>query len=126
MDDAEQSLIGSDGVRLSGGQGKRLALARTLCHPRPILILDDPFAALDRPTERAVFAHLQKQTRTDIVLLISHRLYLFPKMDQIIWMEDGRATVGTHEELMVKVPEYQKLFASQTEAGQKGGEAHEA
>lgn len=126
MDDAEQSLIGSGGIRLSGGQGKRLALARTLCHPRPILILDDPFAALDRPTEREVFAHLQKQTRTDIVLLISHRLYLFPKMDQIIWMEDGRATVGTHEELMVKVPEYQKLFASQTEAGQKGGAAHEA
>lgn len=126
MDDAEQSLIGSGGIRLSGGQGKRLALARTLCHPRPILILDDPFAALDRPTERDVFAHLQEQTRTDIVLLISHRLYLFPKMDQIIWMEDGRATVGTHEELMVKVPEYQKLFASQTEAGQKGGEAHEA
>ena len=126
MDDAEQSLIGSGGIRLSGGQGKRLALARTLCHPRPILILDDPFAALDRPTEREVFEHLQKQTRTDIVLLISHRLYLFPKMDQIIWMEDGWATVGTHEELMVKVPEYQKLFASQTEAGQKGGEAHEA
>ena len=49
MDDAEQSLIGSGGVRLSGGQGKRLALARTLCHPRPILILDDPFSALDRP-----------------------------------------------------------------------------
>ena len=126
MDDAEQSLIGSGGIRLSGGQGKRLALARTLCHPRPILILDDPFAALDRPTEREVFEHLQEQTRTDIVLLISHRLYLFPKMDQIIWMEDGRATVGTHEELMVKVPEYQKLFVSQTEAGQKGGEAHEA
>ena len=126
MDDAEQSLIGSGGIRLSGGQGKRLALARTLCHPRPILILDDPFAALDRPTERNVFEHLQKQTRTDIVLLISHRLYLFPKMDRIIWMEDGRATVGTHEELMVKVPEYQKLFASQTEAGQKEGEVHEA
>lgn len=126
MDDAEQSLIGSGGVRLSGGQGKRLALARTLCHPRPVLILDDPFSALDRPTEREVFAHLREQTREDIVLLISHRLYLFPKMDRIIWMEDGKVVTGTHEELMVKVPEYQKLFASQTEAGQKGGEAHEA
>ena len=126
MDDAEQSLIGSGGVRLSGGQGKRLALARTLCHPRPILILDDPFSALDRPTERKVFAHLREQTREDIVLLISHRLYLFPKMDQIIWMEDGKAVTGTHEELLVKVPEYQKLFVSQTKDGQKGGEAHEA
>lgn len=126
MDDAEQSLIGSGGVRLSGGQGKRLALARTLCHPRPILILDDPFSALDQPTEREVFAHLREQTREDIVLLISHRLYLFPKMDRIIWMEDGKAVTGTHEELLVKAPAYRELFASQTKGGQKGGEAHEA
>ena len=126
MDDAEQSLIGSGGVRLSGGQGKRLALARTLCHPRPVLILDDPFSALDQPTEREVFAHLREQTREDIVLLISHRLYLFPKMVRVIWMEDGKAVTGTHEDLMVKVPEYQKLFVSQTKDGQKGGEAHEA
>ena len=126
MDDAEQSLIGSGGVRLSGGQGKRLALARTLCHPRPILILDDPFSALDRPTEREVFAHLREQTRENIVLLISHRLYLFPKMDWVIWMEDGKTVTGTHEELLVKVPEYRKLFVSQTKDGQKGGEVHEA
>lgn len=126
MDDAEQSLIGSGGVRLSGGQGKRLALARTLCHPRPILILDDPFSALDRPTERKVFAHLREQTREDIVLLISHRLYLFPKMDRIIWMEDGKAVTGTHEELLVKVPAYRELFVSQTKDRQKGGEVHEA
>lgn len=126
MDDAEQSLIGSGGVRLSGGQGKRLALARTLCHLRPILILDDPFSALDRPTEREVFAHLREQTRENIVLLISHRLYLFPKMDRVIWMEDGKAVTGTHEELLVKVPAYRELFVSQTKDGQKGGEAHEA
>ena len=126
MDDAEQSLIGSGGVRLSGGQGKRLALARTLCHPRPVLILDDPFSALDRPTEREVFAHLREQTREDIVLLISHRLYLFPKMNRVIWMEDGKAVIGTHEELLVKVSAYRELFVSQTKDGQKGGEAHEA
>ena len=126
MDDAEQSLIGSGGVRLSGGQGKRLALARTLCHPRPVLILDDPFSALDQPTEREVFAHLREQTREDIVLLISHRLYLFPKMDRIIWMEDGKAVIGTHEELLVKASAYRELFVSQTKDGQKGGEAHEA
>ena len=126
MDDAEQSLIGSGGVRLSGGQGKRLALARTLCHPRPVLILDDPFSALDQPTEREVFAHLREQTREDIVLLISHRLYLFPKMNRVIWMEDGKAVIGTHEELLVKVSAYRELFVSQTKDGQKGGEAHEA
>ena len=45
--------------------------------------------------------------------LISHRLYLFPQMDQIIWMEDGKTMVGTHEELLVKVPEYKKLFTEE-------------
>ena len=52
-------LCGSGGVRLSGGQAQRLALARTLAHPRPVLILDDPFSALDRKTEDIVFANLQ-------------------------------------------------------------------
>ena len=126
MDDGEQSLVGSGGVRLSGGQGKRLALARTLCHQKPVLILDDPFSALDKPTEKEVFAHLQEQTREDIVLLISHRLYLFPKMDKVIWMEDGKTTAGTHEELLAKVPEYRELFASQMENAQDGGAEHEA
>ena len=126
MDDGEQSLVGSGGVRLSGGQGKRLALARTLCHQKPVLILDDPFSALDKPTEKEVFAHLREQTREDIVLLISHRLYLFPKMDKVIWMEDGKTTAGTHEELLAKVPEYRELFASQTENAQDGGAEHEA
>ena len=126
MDGRTGKLIGAAASRLSGGQGKRLALARTLCHPRPILILDDPFSALDQPTEREVFAHLREQTREDIVLLISHRLYLFPKMDRVIWMEDGKAVTGTHEELLVKVPAYRELFVSQTKDGQKGGEAHEA
>ena len=47
------------------------------------------------------------------MLLISHRLYLFPQMDQIIWMEDGKTVVGTHEELLEKVPEYKKLFTEE-------------
>ena len=96
MDDAEQSLIGSGGVRLSGGQGKRLALARTLCHPRPVLILDDPFSALDRSTEDMVFANLQAYAKDKIVFLISHRLYHFPELRQVIFMENGKvAAEGT-------------------------------
>ena len=113
MDDGIQTLVGNGGVRLSGGQGKRLALARTLCHKKPVLILDDPFSALDKSTERQIFANLKEQSRESIVLLISHRLYLFPQMDQIIWMEDGKTVVGTHEELLARVPEYQKLFTKE-------------
>ena len=107
-------------AQLSGGQAQRLALARTLAHPRPVLVLDDPFSALDRSTEDAIFAELQAYARDKVVFLISHRLYHFPQMQQIIFMEGGRTTVGTHEELMAAVPVYRQLYESQT--GLKGGE----
>ena len=123
MDDGILTLVGNGGVRLSGGQGKRLALARTLCHKKPVLVLDDPFSALDKSTERQIFANLKEQSKNNIVLLISHRLYLFPQMDQIIWMEDGKTVVGTHEEMLANVTEYRKLFTeeggAQGENGQK-------
>ena len=54
MEHSLDTVIGSSGTRLSGGQAQRLALARTLAHPRPVLILDDPFSALDRSTEDTV------------------------------------------------------------------------
>ena len=120
MEKGTETVIGSGGTRLSGGQAQRLALARTLAHPRPVLVLDDPFSALDRSTENAIFAELQAYARDKVVFLISHRLYHFPQMQQIIFMEGGRTTVGTHEELMVAVPVYRQLYESQT--GLKGGE----
>ena len=120
MEKGTETVIGSGGTRLSGGQAQRLALARTLAHPRPVLVLDDPFSALDRSTENAIFAELQAYARDKVVFLISHRLYHFPQMQQIIFMEGGRTTVGTHEELMTAVPVYRQLYESQT--GLKGGE----
>ena len=121
MENGLQTLVGTGGVRLSGGQAQRLALARTLCHRRPLLILDDPFSALDKNTEKEIFENLKQVSKESIVLLISHRLYLFPEMDQVIWMEDGKTTVSNHETLMEQVPEYAKLFTEQ-----KGGREHEA
>ena len=120
MEKGTETVIGSGGTRLSGGQAQRLALARTLAHPRPVLVLDDPFSALDRSTEDAIFAELQAYARDKVVFLISHRLYHFPQMQQIVFMEGGRTTVGTHEELMAAVPVYRQLYESQT--GLKGGE----
>ena len=120
MEKGAETVIGSGGTRLSGGQAQRLALARTLAHPRPVLVLDDPFSALDRSTEDAIFAELQAYARDKVVFLISHRLYHFPQMQQIIFMEGGRTTVGTHGELMAAVPVYRQLYESQT--GLKGGE----
>ena len=120
MENGLDTVIGPSGTRLSGGQAQRLALARTLAHPRPVLILDDPFSALDRNTEDTVFANLQAYAKDKVVFLISHRLYHFPQMQQVIFMDGGRTTVGTHAELMASEPVYRQLYESQT--GGKGGE----
>lgn len=112
--------VGDGGVRLSGGQQQRLALARTLAHPRPLLVLDDPFSALDRKTEEQVFANLRKMTAGSTVLLISHRLYLFPQMDGVLWIQDGKAVCAAHEELMAQNPQYAALVNAQ-----EGGEQDE-
>ena len=121
MEQGLQTVVGSGGVRLSGGQAQRLALARTLAHPRPVLVLDDPFSALDRRTEDEVFARLKACAQDRIVILISHRLYHFPELRQIVFMQDGKADVGTHAALCASVPAYRALYESQT-----GGAAHEA
>lgn len=86
MPDGIETLVGNGGVRLSGGQAQRLALARTLCHKKPVLILDDPFSALDRNTERQIFENLRAYTTDAVVILISHRLYLFSELEQVIWL----------------------------------------
>ncbi len=121
MEDGKDTMVGSGGVRLSGGQAQRLALARTLCHKRPIMILDDPFSALDKTTENQVFDNLRAAAVDSIVLLISHRLYLFPQFDQVIWLSDGQAQIGSHEELMEKNADYRRLYREQEEE-----ERHEA
>ena len=121
MEQGLQTIVGSGGVRLSGGQAQRLALARTLAHPRPVLVLDDPFSALDRRTEDEVFARLKACAQDRVVILISHRLYHFPELRQIVFMQGGKADVGTHEALCASVPAYRALYESQT-----GGAAHEA
>ena len=126
MTDGKNTLIGSGGAYLSGGQAKRLAFARTLCHDKPILILDDPFSALDKNTEKQAFVNLQALAKDSIVLLISHRLYLFPEMDGVIWMENGKAMTATHEELLKIVPEYKSLYTSQVHTAENGGAEHDA
>lgn len=113
MPDGADTVIGSSGVRLSGGQAQRLALARTICHAAPIMILDDPFSALDRNTEREAFEQLRDMSKGSIIILISHRLYLFPELDRIIWMSDGCGHIGTHAELMQSEPEYARLYNEQ-------------
>ena len=108
------TMLTGDGGNLSQGQRQLLTIARAAIADPPVLILDDPFSALDRKTEDAVFANLQAYAKDKVVFLISHRLYHFPQMQQVIFMEDGKTTVGTHDELMASVPTYRWLYESQT------------
>ena len=112
LEKGENTVVGNSGVRLSGGQAQRLAMARTLCHGRPLLVLDDPFSALDKETERQIFAHLKELSKERIVILLSHRLYLFPEMDKVLWLDHGKGQIGTHQELMHTVPAYAKLYGN--------------
>ena len=119
MEEKEKTVVGNGGVRLSGGQAARLALARTLCHKKPVLVLDDPFSALDRRTEKQVFEHVKADSKDRIVFLISHRLYLFPELDQVIWMDRKMGICKSHEKMMAENPQYAELYraqASQKEA----------
>ena len=109
MEQGADTIIGSGGVRLSGGQAQRIALARTLCHKKPVLILDDPFSALDKNTEEQIYNNLRKMTEGSIVIILSHRLYMFPKLDKVIWLDEGSVRVGTHDELMLECMAYRQL-----------------
>ena len=116
MPQGEDTAVGSGGVRLSGGQQARLALARTLRHKRPLLILDDPFSAVDMTTEGEIMEHLRALAGDSIILLLSHRLDRFPELDGVLWMEQGTVLAGSHQELMETCPAYTSLYNAQ-----KGG-----
>lgn len=117
MPDGFKTMLGDEGSGLSGGQQARIALARTICHKKPIMVLDDPFSAVDKKTEIEIMANLQQLAGDSIILIMSHRLNRFPLMDQIIWLDNKKAVVSTHEKMLAQVEEYRKLYFAQVEGG---------
>ncbi len=88
------SWVGEGGARLSGGQGRRLALARTLLARAPVLILDEPCAGLDAETERAFLTTLFAETAGQTVILIAHRLTGAERLDRIWRLSHGHAVAA--------------------------------
>jgi len=114
FEDGVDSRVGEKGVRVSGGQRQRIALARTLYSNSDILILDDPFSAVDIETERQIIEHLKSSYRDKIILLFTHRLTSFVSADQVIVLDGGRITEsGTHDELMRQGDVYSEIFSAQ-------------
>ncbi len=112
----EKTLVGNEGVKLSGGQQERLALARTLYQKKSLIILDDPFASVDPKTEQEILSHLRESCGDSLVLLISHRLSSFKDLDNIILLKgDGTYETGKESELLEKSSLYQTLYHLQNE-----------
>ncbi len=99
--DGYGTVLGNGGGTLSVGQKQRISIARGLLRDAPILILDEPTAALDPETERTLVAALEDIKRDRIVFVIAHRLSTIAGADRILFMEEGRIVEqGSHEELM--------------------------
>jgi ATP-binding cassette subfamily C protein CydC len=91
LPDGLDTWVGEGGARLSGGQGRRLALARALLSPAPVLILDEPCAGLDAETERAFLATLNRVADGRSIILITHRLTGVEQLDRIWRLSGGKA-----------------------------------
>lgn len=111
--------VGNGGVRLSGGQQARTALARTLYNAQKILILDDPFSAVDRGTEQEIFETLRILAKNKTVILFSHRLYLFPALDKVLFLDGGTGVFSTHDELIQRNCAYADLYHAQEFGGKQ-------
>jgi ATP-binding cassette subfamily C protein CydC len=94
LPDKLDTWVGEGGTRFSGGQGRRLALARALLSPAPLLILDEPTAGLDADTERAFLATLNEAAANRTVLMIAHRLTGVERLDRIYRLTAGRAVAA--------------------------------
>jgi len=114
-----------DGVELSGGETQRLMLARSLYKNAPLVILDEPTAALDPIAENDIYLKYSQMTQGRTSLFISHRLASTRFCDRILFLEQGRIKEeGTHQQLLEKNGSYEALFKIQSQYYQEKGASH--
>jgi len=112
-----QTQVGERGLKLSGGEKQRVAIARTLLKDPPILVLDEATSALDTRTERAIQEQLSQIARNRTTLIIAHRLSTIVDADEILVLEQGRVVErGTHRELIAHGGRYMQMWALQQAA----------
>ena len=118
------TMVGDRGDTLSGGQRQRIGIARAIIRNNPILILDEPTAALDTESEKLVMDALHRLMQKRTVITIAHRLSTIRDADKILVLKDGvLAEEGSHDELMARSGIYAGLYQAQFEAKLAGAPA---
>jgi len=117
LPDGYDSQVGERGLKLSGGEKQRVAIARTLLKNPPILLLDEATSALDTHTEKEIQASLSVVSRDRTSLVIAHRLSTVVNADEIIVLDHGRICErGTHSDLLARNGAYAAMWQRQQEA----------
>ncbi|MBY0562422.1 ABC transporter ATP-binding protein/permease [Hyphomicrobium sp.] len=117
LPDGYNTMVGERGLKLSGGEKQRVAIARTILKAPPILLLDEATSALDSHTEREIQDALDRVSKDRTTVVIAHRLSTIIHADSILVLEAGRvAEQGTHGELIAKNGLYASLWARQRQA----------
>ena len=107
--------VGERGVRVSGGQRQRIALARAWASGAQILVLDDPFSAVDIALEQRIMENLRKDIGCRIILLFSHRLMTFSLADKVLVLDKGKLLQqGSHAQLLGDPGLYRDIFSAQS------------
>lgn len=100
LNDGYNSQIGKNGIVLSKGQKQRLVLIRAYTKPKPIMIFDDSFSAIDKLNKKNILNKLLSLDDKTSKIFITHDIELAPKFDKIIYLDNGKAISGTHKELL--------------------------
>ncbi|HQN40647.1 MAG TPA: ABC transporter ATP-binding protein/permease, partial [Pseudomonadales bacterium] len=114
LPDGWQTLVGERGLKLSGGEKQRVAIARTILKNPPILIFDEATSALDSPTERSIQSALAEIARNRTTLIIAHRLSTVVDADEILVLEQGEVVErGSHAQLLAQGGVYARMWLLQ-------------